>query len=68
MKKSIRKSLAALGIGASLLVVSAVPAHASAASMQCAYPQTVDEILDCACITAVTILREVTGDPWMCAG
>lgn len=59
-KSRIGKSLVTAALGSSLLFGAAVPAHSSTpASDQCAYPQTVKHIIDCACIVAATTVDAV---------
>lgn len=52
MKNRARNTIAGVGLAGGLLLGSAVPAHASTSSVQCAYPQTTKEIIDCACLVA----------------
>ncbi len=59
--RRISRGLAAVGT-AGLLMVPAVPASASTAAETCHY-----EPVSCACRIVVTVLRDLTGDPWTCA-
>ena len=63
----MKKSLVTIAVGGTLLLGSAVPAHATRADHCLHLPITVQEVVSCACVTAVTILRDLTGDPWTCA-
>lgn len=63
----MKKSLVTAVLAGSLLVVSAVPAQAVTADHCPEPPITAQKVVSCACIAVVTILRDVTGDPWTCA-
>jgi hypothetical protein len=65
--KTVRKSLVTAVLAGSLLFGSAVPAHAATPDHCLHPPITADDVVGCACIAVVTILRDVTGDPWTCA-
>lgn len=58
-----RISQALLAVGtAGLLMVPMTPASASTTDQTCHY-----EPVSCACRIVVTVLRDLTGDPWTCA-
>jgi hypothetical protein len=59
MKNRIRKSVAAAGLGATLLFASAVPAQAAGDPAHCPHGLTPKEVIDCACIIAATIVDSV---------
>ena len=62
----MKKSLVTAALAGGLLLGSAVPASAAPAD-HCPEELTVEEVVGCGCVIAVTILRDATGDPWTCA-
>jgi hypothetical protein len=62
----MKKSLVTAALAGGLLLASAVPASAAPAD-HCPHGLTPQEVVSCACEITVTILRDVTGDPWTCA-
>jgi hypothetical protein len=62
----MKKSLVTAALAGGLLLGSAVPASAAPAD-HCPHELTPEEVVSCACVITVTILRDVTGDPWTCA-
>ncbi len=59
-KRPMTLTLAAVG-AAAVLTIPAAPATAKA-NETCHY-----EPVSCACRIVVTVLRDLTGDPWTCA-
>lgn len=62
----MKKSLVTAALAGGLLVGSAVPAQATTPA-HCPHEYTPQEVVSCACVITVTILRDLTGDPWTCA-
>lgn len=60
----MRKTALAAG-AAALMLVPAVPASAATAIETCHPPRY--PTVSCVCRIVVTVLTEVTGDPWTCA-
>ena len=63
MSNRIRKSLAAVVIGGSIMIASVVPAHAATADT--CHPPNYDTV-HCACVAVGRIWIWVTGGQWAC--
>lgn len=61
------KRRALVAAAGAALALSVVPGAQAAPADHCLHPPYTETAPRCACIAVVTVLSDVTGDPWMCA-